>query len=360
MKTSDFSFDLPGELIAQYPGEKRGSSRLMVLDRAGGGRRHRGVAELPEILKAGDLLVFNNSRVRKARIYGFSVPSGAKFEFLLLNRLEDSAGSPGGASVRAPGSCLWKVMTRRVRRPGGRYVFKGPGGAETASAEITGRDGEFFLLRFDRPIDDTWLDRYGHIPLPPYIRREDAPADSERYQTVYAEVTGSAAAPTAGLHFTKELLERLAAAGVESAFITLHVGPGTFLPVRSEHIEDHKMHEEIFSVSDEAAAKIEKARAAGRRVIAVGTTSLRTLESAWNAAGRGMMRGEGATSIFIYPGYRFRAADGLFTNFHTPRSTLLMLVSAFAGRELILESYAEAVSRGYRFFSYGDAMLILR
>jgi S-adenosylmethionine:tRNA ribosyltransferase-isomerase len=364
MKTGDFSFELPGELVAQYPEETRGAGRLMVLDRAG--RGHRRVAELPEILKAGDLLVFNNSRVRKARLYGFSVPAGAKVEFLLLNRLEDSVAA---ASVRPPAARLWKVMARRVRRPGGRYVFRDGQGLEIASAEIIGKDGEFFLLRFDRPLDDAWLDRYGHVPLPPYIRREDAPADSERYQTVYAKVTGSAAAPTAGLHFTEELLERLAAAGVESAFVTLHVGLGTFLPVRSEHVEDHKMHEEIFSVSGEAAEKIERARAAGRRVIAVGTTSLRTLESAWDDAGKGLKRGEGATSIFIYPGYRFRAVDGLFTNFHTPRSTLLMLVSAFAetpgqgalsGRERILESYAEAVSLGYRFFSYGDAMLIFR
>ncbi|MDR1586221.1 MAG: tRNA preQ1(34) S-adenosylmethionine ribosyltransferase-isomerase QueA [Treponema sp.] len=378
MKTSDFSFDLPPELIAQYPGEKRGMSRLMVLDRAGGGRGHRRVPELPEILRAGDLLVFNNSRVRKARIYGFSARTGAKFEFLLLNKLDDSAadaaaGGPAGAEAAGR---FWKVMARRGRGPGSRCVFRDGAGAEIASAEITGGDGEFRFLRFDRPIDDAWLDRYGHIPLPPYIKRKDAPADSERYQTVYASRTGSVAAPTAGLHFTKELLERLAAAGVESAFITLHVGLGTFLPVRSENIEDHKMHEEIFSIDEETAAKIEKAKALGRRVIAVGTTSVRTLESAWD--GGRLRRGEGAASIFIYPGYRFKAADCLFTNFHTPRSTLLMLVSAFAeagpsfagakdapggnarsGRELILESYAEAIREGYRFFSYGDAMLIV-
>ncbi|MDR2133824.1 MAG: tRNA preQ1(34) S-adenosylmethionine ribosyltransferase-isomerase QueA [Treponema sp.] len=370
MKTGDFSFELPPELIAQYPEEKRGMSRLLVLDRLTGGRTHRRVSELPEILKAGDLLVFNNSRVRKARLYGFSARTGVKREFLLLDR-PDAARSQG---------CLWKVMARRGGGPGSRYVFRDEGGAGVASAEITGTEGEFRFLRFDRPVDDAWLDRYGHIPLPPYIRREDTPADSERYQTVYAEVTGSAAAPTAGLHFTGELLERLAAAGVESAFITLHVGLGTFLPVRTENIEDHKMHEEIFSISEEAAAKIERAKALGRRVIAAGTTSVRALESAWDAAGKFLRRGEGATSIFIYPGRGFAVTDGLFTNFHTPRSTLLMLVSAFAeagapfpgadnaaaaeraarsGRETILETYAEAVSLGYRFFSYGDAMLIL-
>jgi S-adenosylmethionine:tRNA ribosyltransferase-isomerase len=214
------------------------------------------------------------------------------------------------------------------------------------------------MLRFDAPVDDAWLDQYGHIPLPPYIRREDTPADSERYQTVYAAVPGSAAAPTAGLHFTREILGELASRGLETAFVTLHVGPGTFLPVRAENIEDHAMHEESYSIDEETAATIEKARAEGRRIIAVGTTSLRALESAWDEAGGRLRRGEAATSIFIYPGYAFKLADGLFTNFHTPESTLLMLVSALAGRDFILESYKEAVELGYRFFSYGDAMLI--
>jgi len=213
------------------------------------------------------------------------------------------------------------------------------------------------LLEFDRPIDDDWLDRYGHIPLPPYIKRQDTQEDADRYQTVYAAACGSTAAPTAGLHFTRELLEKLAAAGIESAFVTLHVGLGTFLPVRSAHIEDHVMHNETFCIDAETAAKIERAKADGRKIIAVGTTSVRTLESAWDSVGR-LKTGEGGTSIFIYPGYRFNVVDALFTNFHTPESTLLMLAAAFAGRELILESYAEAVREGYRFFSYGDAMLI--
>jgi S-adenosylmethionine:tRNA ribosyltransferase-isomerase len=297
----------------------------------------------------------------------------------------------------------WKVLVQRSKRrkTGSTNAFYDDEGAIKKKKKIVGEAAqEFRFLEFDRAIDDEWLDRYGHIPLPPYIRRDDSPDDADRYQTVYAAAAGSAAAPTAGLHFTRELLDRLAAAGIETAFITLHVGLGTFLPVRSTNIEDHVMHEESFYIDEETAAKIEKAKAEGRKVIAVGTTSVRTLESAWNSLYRNFItqrRGDaekeeqlenndhssnlpsaplrlcvrsfgikGSTSIFIYPGYQFKAVDHLFTNFHTPESTLLMLVSAFAdnytagknGRELILESYAEAVREGYRFFSYGDAMLI--
>jgi S-adenosylmethionine:tRNA ribosyltransferase-isomerase len=355
LKLSDFSFDLPQELIAQYPPAERGRSRLMVLDRERGRREHRMVEDLPGLLEPGSLLVFNDSRVRKARLLGKSLSAGTGVEFLLVDKL-----SPDGS--------LWRVMSRRAkrRRPGSRYAFAGGGDAggsyADVTAEIAGEEGEFRLLRFDRPIDDAWLDRYGHMPLPPYIRREDQVSDGERYQTVYASHTGSAAAPTAGLHFTRHLLAALEAAGMEIAFITLHVGLGTFLPVRTENIEDHVMHRESYRIDDETASRIEAARAAGRRIVAVGTTSLRTLESAWENEGGGktgrLRRGEGDTSIFIYPGYTFKAVDQLFTNFHTPLSTLLMLAAAFAGRELILESYGEAVRQGYRFFSYGDAMLI--
>jgi S-adenosylmethionine:tRNA ribosyltransferase-isomerase len=304
-------------------------------------------ADLPEILESDTLLVFNDSRVRKARLYGESKSSGARVEFLLLQKLD---------------AHTWLVMVQRSRRRriGSRYAF--PGDRE---GEICGADGEFRLLRFDAPVDDAWLDVYGRIPLPPYIRREDTAEDADRYQTVYAADPGSAAAPTAGLHFTRELFARLEDRGIETAFLTLHVGLGTFLPVRTEDIEDHLMHEETYVITEETAFRIEKAKAEGRKVIAVGTTSVRTLESAWKN-GR-LVRGEGATSIFIYPGYTFKAVDGLFTNFHTPRSTLLMLVAAFAeagpgasaGRDFILESYACAVREEYRFFSYGDAMLIL-
>ncbi|MDR2631210.1 MAG: tRNA preQ1(34) S-adenosylmethionine ribosyltransferase-isomerase QueA [Spirochaetaceae bacterium] len=338
MKRQDFFFDLPPALVAQYPQAERGGSRLLVLDRKTGSCGHHWVGELPELLEDRSLLVFNDSRVRKARLPGIAEKTGARVEFLLLKKQD---------------SLTWKTLVGRSnrRRPGSRYVFAGG-----VSAEITGAEGEFRFLRFDRIIDDDWLDRYGHIPLPPYIKREDTPADSERYQTVYAGLPGSAAAPTAGLHFTRELLGRLEAAGMETAYITLHVGLGTFLPVRTENIEDHPMHEEVFSIGEAAADRIERAKAEKRRIVAVGTTSVRTLESAWKQ-GR-LERGEGSTSIFIYPGYSFNVVDTLFTNFHTPCSTLLMLVSAFAGREKILETYEKAIGEGYRFFSYGDAMLI--
>jgi S-adenosylmethionine:tRNA ribosyltransferase-isomerase len=371
LKLSDFYFDLPEELIAQYPAARRDESRLMVLDRSSGRREHHGVADLPGLLEPGSLLVFNNSRVRKARLPGRAVSTGAEREFLLLEKLDRPEGDApsGGGYVSAPagrgGSVLWRVMVRRGRRPGSRYVFAG--GLE---AEIVGEDGESLVLRFDRPIDDDWLDRHGRVPLPPYIKREAGGLDGERYQTVYAQETGSAAAPTAGLHFSPELLRSLGEAGIQTAFITLHVGLGTFLPVRTENIEDHRMHREIYTIGEEAASRIEKARKEGRKIVAVGTTSVRALESAWLSAGNTptLRRGEGSTAIFIYPGYRFKLVDQLFTNFHTPGSSLLMLVSAFAealagtkaatGRDLILESYAEAIREGYRFFSYGDAMLI--
>jgi len=294
------------------------------------------------LLAPGTLLVFNDSRVRKARLYGVSRETGAEVEFLLLERL---------------GEGVWRTMVKRAkrRRIGSRYLF-GDGGEEPIEAVITAEEGEFRLLRFDRDIDDGWLDRQGHVPLPPYIRRPDVAADDERYQTVYARRVGSAAAPTAGLHFTGELLDKLAKRGIESAFVTLHVGLGTFLPVRSGRLEDHVMHEEAYHISEATVGAVEKARAEGRPIVAVGTTSVRTLESAWQDGH--LKSGEGRTSIFIYPGYTFRLVDALFTNFHTPESTLLMLVSAFAGRDLIMEAYAEAVREQYRFFSYGDAMYI--
>jgi S-adenosylmethionine:tRNA ribosyltransferase-isomerase len=293
--------------------------------------------------------VFNNSRVRKGRLFAKAGSGGAQVEFLLLERRDPYT---------------WLVMAQRAkrRRNGSVYTFSGG-----LRGEIAGEEGELRLLRFEKPVDDSWLDLHGHIPLPPYIKREDTAADSERYQTVYAGPCGSAAAPTAGLHFSAELLSRLREKGMEYAFITLHVGLGTFLPVRTENIEDHVMHREFFSIDEETADRVEAAKAASRKIVAVGTTSIRTLESAWE--GGALRRGEGETSIFIYPGYSFKAADALFTNFHTPSSTLIMLVSAFAGacqdnrartgRELMLEAYEDAIRKRYRFFSYGDAMLIL-
>jgi S-adenosylmethionine:tRNA ribosyltransferase-isomerase len=357
MKTADFFFDLPEGLIAQYPPVQRGQSRLMVMDRKKGCLDHRMVNDLPAILEKGTLMVFNNSRVRRARLFGISEASGAKAEFLLLKKIDPFS---------------WLVLSKRSKRqkPGNRYAF------DDVSAELQIAAEGDLLLCFDRQIDDAWLDVHGHIPLPPYIRRNDSDDDAERYQTVYAKEYGSAAAPTAGLHFTEELLSELENAGMETVFITLHVGLGTFLPVRAENLEEHKMHEEAYGIDEGAACRIEKAKAEGRKVLAVGTTSLRALESAWMEGrplpGNGRLkRGEGSTSIFIYPGYAFKAADCLFTNFHTPASTLLMLVSAFAegnlapngcrlaGRDFILEGYKEAIKKGYRFFSYGDACLIL-
>lgn len=339
METTDFSFELPQDLIAQHPPAERGKSRLLVLNRKTGRRRHLMVADLPDLVPEGALMVFNDSRVRKARLFARSLDTGAEVEFLL---------------TRFIGGTRWEAMVKRAkrRRPGSRYQF--PDGTTVL---IEAETGELRIINFDRPIDDAWLDMYGHIPLPPYIKRSDEAEDSERYQTVYARIPGSSAAPTAGLHFTDEILERLDARGIERVFVTLHVGLGTFMPVRTSRIEDHVMHEETYSVSDEAAAAVERAKREKRPLIAVGTTSVRTLESAWN--GEGLRRGWGTTSIFIYPPYHFKVVDQLFTNFHTPESTLLMLVSAFAGRDLIMDSYAEAVRERYRFFSYGDAMYIM-
>ena len=380
MKTSDFFFELPEHLVAQYPGGQRGKSRLMTLDRVTGARRHEIVSRLPEILcernflsPSGEkpLLVFNDTKVRKARVAGRSARTGAETEFLLLEKMNDKG-------------TLWKALSKRAKRkkPGSVYFFCGGEDVQPQAVQpltvqpltvqpavravVAGVEGEFVFLEFDRAVDDEWLEKHGHIPLPPYIKRKDAPEDAVRYQTVYAKQTGSSAAPTAGLHFTREILDALALCGVESVFITLHVGLGTFLPVHSARVEDHVMHEEQFIITDENAALIENARRRGRKIIAVGTTSLRALESAALSAAlksAALARGAQSTSIFIYPPCKFKMADALFTNFHTPHSTLLMLVSAFAdgafdGRSLILESYAEAVREEYRFFSYGDAMLI--
>jgi len=352
MKTSDFSFDLPQNLIAQYPSPARGQSRLMTLDRITGIRTHNKVEQLPNILckdrflsPNGEkpLLVFNDSKVRKSRLIGESLKSQARVEFLLLERLSD---------------VQWKTLVQRSsrRKAGSRYVFFDDTGNELTRAIITKEEGEFRFLEFDKSINDDFLDKYGHIPLPPYIKRNDTTSDAERYQTIYAKDSGSAAAPTAGLHFTQELLDKLKENSIDMSFVTLHVGLGTFMPVRSERIEDHVMHEEQFIITDENAKIIENAIEKKRKIIAVGTTSLRTLESAISS--NGLKRDWQSTSIFIYPGYKFKIVDALFTNFHTPLSTLLMLVSAFATKELILESYSEAVKEKYRFFSYGDAILI--
>ena len=360
MKTKDFYFDLPEELIAQHPSGIRGNDKLMRLDRFSGETQDFMMQNLPDLIESGTVMVFNNSRVRRSRLYAMplansSAPKGAEpptkeVEFLILQCLNFEGYEHGS---------VWKSMTRNAKRqkPGKTFRFKD--GTTAEIIENPDDEGtEFRTLHFDRPLDEDWFENNGHIPLPPYIKREDVDEDAERYQTIYAKETGSAAAPTAGLHFTEEMLAKLKAKNIEIVYVTLHVGLGTFLPVRAENIEDHKMHEEQFFISDETAATIEKAKKEGRPVLAVGTTSLRTLESAWNVEKGGLERGWHSTSIFIYPGYKFKAVDKLFTNFHTPESTLLMLVSAFAGKDNIMAAYQKAVQGKYRFFSYGDAMLI--
>jgi S-adenosylmethionine:tRNA ribosyltransferase-isomerase len=305
------------------------------------------VKRLAEYIEPGTLMVFNDSRVRKARLFANALDSGAQVEFLLLSRLDEAS---------------WETTCTKMKKQvrGRRYDFgHGVIGeiADSALAETGTRQ-----IRFVPPIGEDWLDRHGHIPLPPYIRRSDAPDDAERYQTIFAQTVGSSASPTAGLHFTEELLAAIRVRGIETTAVTLHVGLGTFMPVRSEEIEDHHMHEEAWIISGETAAMVRKAKAEGRPVMAVGTTSVRSLESAWkqgdSSHDAGIRAGEGRTRIFIKPGYQWKVVDKVFTNFHTPKSTLLMLVAAFAGRQRILEAYAEAIAQGYRFFSYGDAMLI--
>ena len=340
MKTSDFYFDLPPELIAQTPMERRDGSRLLVLDKSTGAVEHRHFYDLPAYLRPGDCLVLNDSRVLPARLLGERLPGGGACEVLLLIDR---------------GEKTWECLVRpgKRMRVGTRLSF---GGGEL-TAQVTGElpDGNR-LVRFDyEGIFLEVLERLGKMPLPPYIRSELQ--DRERYQTVYSKVIGSAAAPTAGLHFTEELLDKIRAMGVELAFVTLHVGLGTFRPVKAEDITDHEMHSEYCVIPPETAARINEAKRRGGRVICVGTTSCRTVES-WAGEDGTVRAGAGWTNIFIYPGYRFKVLDGLITNFHLPESTLIMLVSALAGREHVLAAYGEAVQERYRFFSFGDAMLI--
>jgi S-adenosylmethionine:tRNA ribosyltransferase-isomerase len=365
----DFDYALPDDRIAQEPAA-RGASRLLVLDApAGSPARHRRVADLPELLRPGDLLVVNDTRVIPARLFGRRVAEaggeGGRVELLLVERLERAA-SPDAGAVDGPGAASgeeWVVLARpgRKARPGARIRFAG--GLEAAVLARLG-DGRY-RVRFSAPVEPQ-LERLGHVPLPPYIKRPDRPEDRERYQTVFAERPGAIAAPTAGLHFTPELLARLAARGIATARVTLHVGIGTFKPVTAELVHEHAMDEERYEVPEATTAAIAEARRRGGRVVAVGTTVVRTLESAAaraEAAGAPpgeVAAGAGRTELFIYPGFRFRAVDLLLTNFHLPRSTLLILVAAFAGRERVLAAYQEAIAEGYRFYSYGDAMLAER
>jgi len=347
MDVSAFDYALPGELIAQFPPPERDAAGLLVLARETGAITHASIRELPRFLRSGDLLVLNDTRVFPARLLGRRVPSGGAVECLLLARLDDERWE----ALMHPGQKL---------RPGGRVVFERGGLAlhgEVLERKFYGRRVIRLWADASQDIDEA-IDAIGHVPLPPYIQRPDQVSDRERYQTVFAKARGSVAAPTAGLHLTTALLGRLAADGVERAEITLRVGYGTFKPVRVERVEDHHVDPERFLISEDAARAMNTARAAGRRVVAVGTTTTRALESAGLADGR-VAPGAGETDLFIHPGFEFRIVGGLLTNFHLPRSSLLMLVCAFAGREKVLAAYREAVERGYRFYSYGDAMLIL-
>ena len=369
MHVSDFDFHLPHELIAQYA-EARGQSRLFLLDRATGRHRHTTIAELSTILVPGDLLVLNNTRVIAARLLGRRIPSGGAVECLLLGTTQP-ASDDIATDESAPPEARSQASQVRIAdalvhpgqklKPGSLMRFEGPSGvlvAQVVARHFQGRRTIRLWVEGGGDVE-ALVDALGHMPLPPYIKRSDTLADRERYQTVYARVRGSIAAPTAGLHFTPELLSALDARGVERIEITLHVGYGTFKPVRVSEVEDHTVDPEHYEISIEAEAALARAKQEGRRVVAVGTTTTRALEDAAVRSNGRVRAGAGTASLFIYPGYQFQVIDGLLTNFHLPASSLLMLVSAFAGRERILDAYREAVEQRYRFYSYGDAMLIL-
>lgn len=340
MKVKDFYFDLPQELIAQKPLEQRDMSRLMILDKTTGDIEHRIFKDIVEYLNPGDCLVLNNSRVIPARLFGVKKNTLAKVEFVLLKRIDKDK---------------WETLVKPGKKAkiGTRFVF-GNGELECTILENTDYGGRVVEFHYDGIFENV-LDKLGEMPLPPYIKEKLD--DKERYQTVYSKVEGSAAAPTAGLHFTNELLEKIKQKGVKIAFLTLHVGLGTFRPVKVENVEEHKMHAEFYNIDEQNAQIINETKKEGKRVIAVGTTSCRTLETVADANGY-VKASSGWTDIFIYPGYKFKIIDGLITNFHLPESTLIMLVSAFAGRENIMRAYNIAVKEKYRFFSFGDAMFI--
>ncbi|MCI9592208.1 MAG: tRNA preQ1(34) S-adenosylmethionine ribosyltransferase-isomerase QueA [Lachnospiraceae bacterium] len=341
MNVKDFYFDLPQELIAQDPLEDRSASRLLVLDKETGEVTHRHFRDIKEYLKPGDCLVINDTKVIPARLLGTKKDTGAKIEVLLLKRREDD---------------IWETLVKpgKKARPGAELEF-GEGLLKATVVEVADEGNRLIQFHYDGIFEEI-LDQLGQMPLPPYITHQLK--DKNRYQTVYAKHQGSAAAPTAGLHFTKELLTEIKELGVEIAHVTLHVGLGTFRPVKTENVLDHHMHSEFYMVEESEAQKVNKAKESGGRIICVGTTSCRTIESA--AGEDGLLKaGSGWTEIFIYPGYQFKLLDCLITNFHLPESTLVMLVSALAGRERVLSAYGEAVKERYRFFSFGDAMLVI-
>lgn len=341
MKLEDFDFNLPEELIAQEPIAKRDESRLLVLNRRTGEIEHSIFKNIIDYLNPGDCLVLNNTRVMPARLYGKKEDTGAKIEMLLLKRMDKDK---------------WEVLVKPGKKVKlGSVIVFGNGELKAKVLSYTDEGGRVVEFLYSGIFEEV-LDRLGEMPLPHYIKKHLD--DKERYQTVYSKVEGSAAAPTAGLHFTKELLADIEAKGVDTAYVTLHVGLGTFRPVREENIEEHHMHSEYYTIDEETAEKINKAKRNKMRVIAVGTTSTRTLETAGNDEGY-IKAGSGWTDIFIYPGYKFKVTDCLITNFHLPKSSLIMLVSALAGRELILKAYKEAIDKKYRFYSFGDAMFIM-
>ena len=359
MDVRDFDFDLPPELIAQEPPASRDGARLLHLGRDSGSIVHTHVAALPDLLRAGDLIVVNNTRVFPARLLGRRVPSGGAVECLLVRTL---GSDPGLTPALCEAPALWEALVHpgQKLKPGARMVFEG---IHTIHGEILER--RHFGRRIVRLwTDDGWpldeaIDAIGHMPLPPYIKRADRADDRDRYQTLFAQARGSIAAPTAGLHFTPQLITALAARGVEIAEITLHVGYGTFQPIRVDRVEDHRLEAERYAIGASAAAAINRARADRRRIIAVGTTTTRTLEAVARTHAGAVVAGQGDTDLFLYPGAEFLMVGGLLTNFHLPQSSLLMLVSAFAGRDRVRSAYDAAIAERYRFYSYGDAMLIL-
>lgn len=344
MQTKDFYFDLPPQLIAQEPVEHRGDEKLLLLNRFSGEYEDKLISDFPSLLPKNSILVVNNSKVRKARVFG-ETEHGGLVEFLFLEENADNT---------------WNCMVTKAKKQtvGRIYQFKDVEGnvIEEGTLIKTNEDGTK-CISFNKVIDESFFSKIGHVPLPPYIKREDKFSDESRYQTVYAKKEGSVAAPTAGLHFTPAILEAIKQRNIEIVEVTLHVGAGTFLPVRSENLEDHHMHFERYEVSKEVADKLNLAKKEHKQIVAVGTTSVRTLESATNAEGV-LQAGIGRTGIFIYPGYKFKFVDSLLTNFHTPESTLLMLVSAFSTKENIMKAYHHAIEEKYHFFSYGDAMFI--
>ena len=350
MKISDFTFDLPQELIAQTPAQRRGDDRLLVIDRKTGEYQDMQMSDFPSLIEPGSVIVVNDTKVRKARVFGIS-ETGGKVEFLFTGAL---------------GPDRWQAMVSKSKkqRPGKGYDFLDKDGNLYCKAVIetdvqdSDSGSSLKVVKFDRPVDEDFFQKCGHVPLPPYIKREDDFNDENRYQTIFANECGSMASPTAGLHFTPELVAQLEKKGVEVLHITLHVGMGTFLPVRTENLEDHVMHTESYQVSEEVADKINRAKAEGRKIVAIGTTSVRTLESAVDRESGLLIAKSSSTNLFIKPGFEFKIVDEMLTNFHTPESTLLVLVSAFAGRDHILAAYRHAVEKRYHFFSYGDATLL--